>query len=231
MKEFDFLPEWYKGGRRRQISWRAQYAALGGIFVVMMVWNFIAGHSVSKAAAQLAQMVSEQTQAKNASLEFDKIKSQAEQIQEKANILEEIDSKIDVASVLAELSFLIDKKIVLSKVDFKAGKFANEQGVESGRGSLVRTARGNFGKKQILSLGGIRFQVTINGMAADVSKVAELVCRLEDSPYFRQVYPSFSRNIEIKMTTEVKSTDKLVTGSYGVSEFEIVCYLANYREK
>jgi Tfp pilus assembly protein PilN len=138
MKEFDFLPEWYKGGRRRQISWRAQYIALAGMFVVMVVWNFIAGHSVSKATAQLAEITSKQAEVKNASSEFDTIKNRAEQLRVKANILNEIDSKIDVASVLGELSFLIDRKIALKKVDFKAERFGEVQGTTTGRGSMVR---------------------------------------------------------------------------------------------
>jgi len=225
MKEFDFLPEWYKGGRRRQISWRAQYIALAGMFVVMVVWNFIAGHSVSKATAQLAEITSKQTEAKNASSEFDRIKNRAEQLRVKANILNEIDSKIDVASVLGELSFLIDRKIALKKVDFKAERFGDVQGTVTGRGSMVRAANSSFGRKQTLSFGDVRFKVIINGIAADASEVAELVCKLEDSPYFRQVYPSFSRN------TEVKTTGGPVVESYKVSEFEIVCYLANYREE
>ena len=225
MKEFDFLPEWYKGGRRQQISWRAQYIALAGMFVVMVVWNFIAGHSVSKATAQLAEVTQKQTEAKRASSEFDRTKSQAEQIRVKMNILKEIDSKIDVASVLGELSFLIDKKIALRRVDFKAERFGEAQGAKTGRGSMVRVAGSSFGRKQALSFGDVRFKVVINGIAADASEVAELVCKLEDSPYFRQVYPSFSRNIEVKITGGP------VADSYKVSEFEIVCYLANYREE
>jgi len=55
MKEIDFLPTWYRSSRRRQISYRTQYAGLVGIFVVMMVWNFIATHLLSKATAKLAQ--------------------------------------------------------------------------------------------------------------------------------------------------------------------------------
>jgi len=225
MKEFDFLPEWYKGGRRQQISWRAQYIALAGMFIVMVVWNFIAGHSVSKATAQLAEVTLKQTEAKKASSEFDRIKSQAEQIRVKTNILKEIDSKIDVASVLGELSFLIDRKIALRAVDFKAERFGKVQGAATGQGSLVRAASSGFGGKQKLSFGDVRFKVVINGIAADASEVAKLVCKLEDSPYFRKDYPSFSRN------TEVKTSGEPATESYKVSEFEIVCYLANYREE
>ncbi len=55
MKEIDFLPTWYKRGRRRQIGHRTKYVNLVGIFVVMTVWNFIATHLLAKATAKLAQ--------------------------------------------------------------------------------------------------------------------------------------------------------------------------------
>jgi len=47
---------------------------------------------------------------------------------------------------------------------------------------------------------------------------------LEDSPYFCQVIPSFSRNRRIRTERRVIGED------YQVSEFEIICYLANYSE-
>jgi len=65
----------------------------------------------------------------------------------------------------------------------------------------------------------------ISGVAADASNVAELLCRLEDSPYFQLVYPSFSRNRNIKTGTN------LAGENYQASEFEISCYLANYRQE
>ncbi len=225
MKEIDFLPEWYKSGRRRQISYRAQYVALGGIFVVIMVWNFIATHSISKATAELALGAERQAEAKNVSREFAGIKSQVTQLQKKAKSVEEIDSKIDVANVLAELSFLIDEKIVLGKVEFGAEKFANTQKGKANAGSTVRVARAKFGGKGAQLLGDVRFKIVISGIAADASNVAELICRLEDSPYFCQVIPSFSRSKKIKVGMNSAREDLQVT------EFEISCYLANYRQE
>ena len=226
MKEIDFLPEWYKSGRRRQISYRTQYVALAGIFIVMVVWNFITVHSLSKARAGLTQMAPRRAQAQRVSREFDKIKNQVTQLQKKAKILEEIDSKIDVASVLAEMSFLIDDKIVLSKVDFKAEKFEDKQGGKASgySGSAVRVAGGNFAAREAMSLGDVKFKVVINGIASDASDVAELICKLEDSPYFCLVYPSFSRNREIKVGKRPAGKN------FQVTEFEISCYLANYSE-
>ena len=222
MKEIDFLPEWYKSGRRRQIGYRAQLVGLGGIFVVMMVWSFFAVGSVSRAKAELVQMALSQGGQIGVSREFDRIRNLLKTAEERADVLEEIDSRIDVAGVLAEISFLIDKKVVLSRVEFCAERFVNEQAGRPNSVSVVRPARGNPGNKGGLSAGDVRFKVLISGVAADGSEVAKLICGLEDSPYFCQVYLSFSRNAELKA---------LPKENFQVSEFEISCYLANYRQE
>lgn len=223
MKEIDLIPKWYKRGRRRQISYRTQYAVLGGVFLVMVVWNFIAGYSISRAARELAQAESQIISAESSSREFARIESEVAQLKEKINILEEIDSKIDVASVLAEMSFLIDKNVVLSNVELKADSFTKNKGRQNS-GSAVRVASGNFGDNKAVLLGDVRFKIVISGVASDASDVAALICSLEDSPYFCQVIPSFSRNRKIK-------TGPLhIREDFEVSEFEISCELANYRQ-
>jgi len=224
MKEIDFLPKWYKSGRRRQISYRTQYASLAGIFVVMMVWNFAASHSLSKATAALAEAESKALVAESTSEEFDKLKGKVIQLQKQEKAIEEIESKIDVTSVLAEISFLIDKKIVLSKVDFIAEKLTDKQVRKLNSGSAIKATSGNFAGKETLPVGYAKFKVMISGVAADASDVAKLICRLEDSPYFRLVYPSFSRNRKIKAGSNQHGED------YQATEFEVSCYLANYEE-
>ncbi len=235
MKEIDFLPQWYKSSRQRQFSYHTQYVALAGIFVVIVVWNFTAAHSISRARAEFAQMTTRQIEAENVSAKLANLKSEVGNLRGKMRSIEEIDSKIDVASILAEMSFLIDERIVLSKVRFVAEKFANEQQTKPNIASAVRVASSD---RQALPTGNVRFKVMISGVAADASDVAALVCKLEDSPYFCSVIPLFSRNKQIQrgnnpvrsilISKEVvsKSTD-----IFRVSEFEISCYLANYREQ
>jgi len=244
MKEIDFLPEWYKSGQRRQVSYRTQYIALGGVFVVMVVWNFIATHSISKVRAQFAQMAIRQTQAEGLSVKLAELKSELRGLQEKAEFIEEIDSKIDVAGVLAEMSFLIDEKIVLSRVVFIAEKFEDKQrGELSARaGTVVSAVRTKLGEKRELPLGHVRFRVEIGGVAAEAKNVADLICRLEDSPYFCQVVPSFSRTDVINVAgnplfpsrtkgPNTKGSVRETRGNIQVSKFEISCYLANYRDQ
>jgi hypothetical protein len=245
MKEIDFLPEWYKSGKRREISYRTQYIALSGVIVVMIVWSFITARSISIAGAQLIQMQTRQTRAEGLSIKLCELKSKLRALEEKAESIEKIDSKIDVASVLAEMSFLIDKKVVLSKVEFIAEKIENKhQDKLAPIGSnIVRAAQGAMNSKQV-PLGDVRFRVVIGGVAADASDVGALIIMLEKSPYFCQVVPSFSRTTVItaagnpsfhsKIKNEntedaVQKDEKNI--QIQVSEFEISTYLANYREQ
>ena len=248
MKEIDFLPEWYKSGRRRQVSYRTQYIAIGGVFVVMVVWSFIATHSISQARAQSAQMATNQAQAEKVSVKVAELENEISVLRKNADSIEEIDSRIDVAGVLAELSFLIDEKIVLRKAEFTAEKFLDEQDVKSSPAAVVRVVQANLSNKKELPLGNIRFKVVIAGVAADASDVATLMCKLEDSPYFCQVVLAFSRGdaeIGIERASPsfnetdvaggtVKNTSRVrgsaVQSKIQVNEFEINCYLANYRE-
>ena len=223
MKEIDFLPEWYKSGRQRQVNYRAQVIGLGGVLVIMIVWSLIATHSISKAKADVEQRKAVQAEAENVSREFARIKSEVTGLQKKVKSMEEMDSKIDIASVLAEMSYLIDDNIVLSKVEFDSERFVDaQQGKASRRtNNVVRVAGGNFVGKGGLPLGDVRFKVVISGVAVDAGDIAELIGKLEESPYFCLVSPSFSKNRKMKVGTGE---------NFQVSEFEISCYLANYRE-
>jgi len=224
VKEIDFLPEWYKSGRKRQVGYRTQVIGLGGVLVIMIVWNFVTNHSISKAKAEVEQRKAMQADAESVSREFAGIKSEVTGLQKKVKSVEEMDSKIDVANVLAEVSFLIDDNIVLSQLEFNAESFVDGQGGKASRrtAAAAGAAGRNFVGKGAPPLGDVRFKVVIRGVASDASDIADLICKLEESPYFFLVYPSFSRNKKMNVGTGK---------DFQVSEFEIGCYLANYREK
>lgn len=235
MKEIDFLPEWYKNSRRRQFGYRTQYVALAGILAVMFAWNFTTAHSISKARAEIAQLQTQKAQADVTSAQLDKIKNQLTGFQKKLKSVEQIDSRIDIAAVLAEMSFLIDEKIVLGKLQFIAEKVEDSSPEIPNTNFAVRVA--SLANKQAPPLGDVRFKIVITGVAADAGDVAALICRLEDSPYFYQVIPSYSRNKPIKPATEqTEKTPDPKKGlqkpkeSFQASEFEISCYLANYQQ-
>jgi Tfp pilus assembly protein PilN len=250
MKEIDFLPEWYKNGRRRQVSYRTQYIALGGVFVIMIVWSFITTHSISQARAQVARMETNQAQIKKVSTELAGIEDEIRILRNNAESIEQIDSRIDVADVLGEMSYLIDDSIVLQKVELVAEKLTNEleAGNTQNTGTVVRAVRAKSNNTKGLPLGKVRFKVVLSGIAADASDVAALMCKLEDSPYFCQVVLSYSRGDAKIMvqnmpslsreTTDGEKKDKDKSGvketrnrsEIQVNEFEINCYLANYRQ-
>jgi len=248
MKEIDFLPEWYKSGRRRQISYRTQYTILGGIFVAMMVWNFITSYSISKAKAQVVQMATKQTQAEKVSAKLAELINEMNTFHKREALVERIDSRINVTGVLAEISYLIDERIVLSKIELISEKFVDRQDKESFRqvAGVVRAVQSDFAARGELPIGDVRFKVLITGVAADASDVAALICKLENSPYFCQVVLSYSRNTYIEARnsgtlrlqkdqsqelSDTRRDNRKFEGNIRVSNFEINCYLANYREQ
>jgi len=249
MKDIDFLPEWYKSDVRREISYRTQYIALGGIFLVMAVWSLTASSSISKARAEFVDMAAMESRARSVSKDLAELENQLSTLRKKIGSMEEIDSRIDVTAVLGELSFLIKKDIVLSNVEFIAEKFKNEKTEKDSKqaGAIVRAARVRNQQKQKLPLGNVRFRVVIAGIAVNGRAVADLIRELEKSPYFFQVKPSFSRSTELQIdntasadsatatdvagrTSEMRNTTSGGSKSLEASEFEIICYLANYRK-
>ncbi|KPK40621.1 MAG: hypothetical protein AMJ65_10455 [Phycisphaerae bacterium SG8_4] len=232
MKDIDFLPEWYKNGVRREVSYRTQYMALGGVFLVMVVWSFVATRSIAKARAEFDDMSAMHTQAEKVSAELAVIQNKLKSSKKKVEYTEQIDSRIEVAGVLGEMSFLIEKSIVVNKVELVAEKFPDKKQdkASAGGSAVVRAVRIKVDKNQRLPLGQVRFKVVVGGVAADASDVAALICKLEDSPYFCQVVLSFSRSAEVNVESILsKSGSRPDAGAnITVSEFEIHCYLANY---
>ena len=238
MKEIDFLPSWYKSNRRQQITYRAQYVALAGIFVLMLVSNFVTNKSISRAQGQHVNIQPMEAAAKKVSIEYGKIASEIATLKKKADILKDIDSRVNVGDVLAELSFLVGKKIVLTKVELTAEKFQNPQTSNTSTGFAVRPAGADSGGKEELLIGDVKFKVVLGGVAAGASGVGEFVCRLEGSPYFCSVYPAFTRNKQIKIAAasavQAQNAGRISREQeegIQVNEFEIGCYLANFTEK
>jgi hypothetical protein len=214
----------------------------------MMVWSLVATHSISQAQAELAEMATKHGQAENVAAELAGLENGLRELRTRVQSMREIDSRIDVASILAELSFLMDEGVVLSRVELIAEKFVRKQQAEPSQsaGTVVRAVQAKPGDKKEMLAGNVRFKVVIAGVAADASDVGVLMCKLEDSPYFCQVILAFSRDIEITNRTtpspsaaanaseapaETKTGAPEGGPSIQASEFEINCYLANYREQ
>jgi hypothetical protein len=72
----------------------------------------------------------------------------------------------------------------------------------------------------------------LTGVAAHPADVPDLVCKLEASPYFQRVQPSFYGSTRVPGGTRPAPGPQEggAVKTQGVTEFEIVCYLANYRD-
>jgi len=226
VKEIDFLPEWYKSGRRRKNNYRVQYVILGVLFFVLLGIDVCMMNKANKLQNDFLQLQSKAQQSVTVSQEYSRLENVLKSVKAKANLLNRINSHIRTSQVLAELSYLVDEGILLGNVVFDSediGDQASKRNKAAGR--IIRLSGSNNTSDENEHLRPVRFKVIINGLASESSKVADLVCKLEESPYFFQVIPSYSRNIELKVG------DRNSSQKYKVSEFEISCYLANYNRQ
>ncbi len=217
MKEIDFLPQWYKAGQKRQVSYRRQHAAVIVILSALTLWGFVTSYSVSRAQAKVGRMEDEFAQSVTVSNEYNILRAKVDKLKRKEAILKELEPRLDCSAILAELSYLGTEGVI-----FKSVKIEPESYVRSGSsraGGSVRLASrfvSGQGQEDPFPEDNIRYKVIIQGIARDATNVADMISRLETSEYFRSVVPGFSRNKDLKnvMTTE----------------FSIDCFIANYSE-
>jgi Tfp pilus assembly protein PilN len=232
VKELDFLPQWYKADKRRQLHVRRQYVALVGVFLAMMIFNVTEIHRAGKAAAKAASLENRRVGAEAVVHEFNKLTQQLNEVKTRAKLVEQMDSRIDVAALLAEMSHAIGDAIVLRKLEIRAEPFRPAEEKEQAKGSVVRLAGRAAGPEKNLPLGRVKFRIVLSGVAAHPTDVPDLVCKLEASPYFQRVQPSFYGNTRVPGGTKPAPGPQEggAVKTQGVTEFEIVCYLANYKD-
>jgi len=239
MKEIDFLPEWYKEGKRQRQHVRRQYMVLVVAFMTMVGYNVTATHRITRASAELAQLEGLRVEAEIACQEFNTVTKDLSQVREKAALIERIDSKINMAAVLAEMSHILGETVVLSRVDFVAEPFADDDKASHPSDTGVRVADGKKDVSRATLVGSVRFRIVLTGVAVSPADVAALVSRLDDSSYFDRVHASFWRSGKVqtggksvgaapKAQAGVASAGE--AGGLDVTEFEVVCCLANYEE-
>jgi hypothetical protein len=237
VKDIDFLPEWYKEKYRRRMHMRHQYVVLAGLVCAMILYNVIATHRINTASAGIDRLDDQRRMAEQVIFEFDTVNRHFNEHQAKADLVAQMDSKIDISAVLAELSHIIGGRVVLSRLEFISEALASTK-YSSPSGTVVRLVGGS-GDGKSGPLGDVRFRIVMTGVAANASDVGDLACRLEESPYFRQVIPSVPRSSKIEVPASVpissgsRSDDAAknpAKEALQVSEFEITCYLANYEE-
>jgi len=210
MKEIDFLPDWYRQGRMQERKHREFYIALGLIVFIMFVWSAFANGRVAIVKARNATLQNARLIQARSEEEYSTAEKEYQQLKVKSDVLKSVGSRIVVSNILAELTYLLDGRVVLKKIEIKAEPFEykdNQTGIRT-----VSTAAPGQGSSFEKSE---RFKIVLAGFAADATEVAEIINRLEQSDYFFQIVPGYSRNVTI--------------GEYQASEFEISCYLANFK--
>ncbi|MCK5172521.1 MAG: hypothetical protein KAR47_03970 [Planctomycetes bacterium] len=213
MKEIDFIPEWYKTGKRRKVNYHRQYAVIGVVFLFMMVWSFAAGRSLAAAKAQIGWIENFLSANSSVGAEYNSLQAELASLRGKTDVLEKLDNRTDISSIIAELAFLTGDNIVLGSLDLHVEKF-HDPAANKARQGIVLVGRSE--KADLVIEEDMVLKVVVAGVAANASNVAQLISRLESSSYFCRIIPGFSRTKEIKESM--------------VTEFEISCYVANFVE-
>lgn len=237
MKDIDFLPEWYKEGKRRRLHMRRQYAVLTVVFLTMMTYNLTAEHRIARASAQMARLEDQRVEAEEVLREFNRISRVLGAHKAKAEAIRRIDSRIDLAAVLAEISHIVEERVILSRVEFIAEPVARTDTKKTGgSGSAVRAASKTTDASKTVPWGDARFRIVLAGAAVESGDVTTLVCKLDESAYFKKVNLSWSRPGRISISPAAGKPMPNATNRTAaremlqVSDFEITCYLANYEE-
>ncbi len=228
MKDLDFLPEWYKDRRRRHSMVRRQYIALAAIFLGMMTFNLTAMHRATRVAADLTRHADRQMSAEAVVHEFDRVTKELSQMKTKADLIHRIDTRFDVAAILAEISHVVDESVVLSRIDLIAEPIARAENPGRGKGAKGRGAAKS--EEPPMPLGDAKLRIVLGGVSLDSVSVTNLVCRLDESPYFQRVTPTLYDKVKVPLQPPSGAAGVKASEMLDVTSFEITCYLANYAE-
>ena len=217
MKELDFLPHSYKKSRKWQISIRNRYLAIVGVVVLLVGWNVAIVRDISNINSRNNSMESQMESAMRATQEHEDLRRKLNILENQKAVLQSLNSTGDIVGIFGELSYLLSQNIVLNKVAFEQEPLnQSRNGDEYKLAGAGHSAVGD-------AVEPVRYKISIQGIAASAGDVADFIRRMERSAYFTTVYPAYSRNKSIS-----PAGDK---NKFEVSEFEIACYLANYKEK
>ncbi len=226
MKEIDLLPEWYKKDKKRKLDYRKQYALLAFCVVALFSVSFLLESTVSKASANLSSLKQRAKNARITAKGFEELNQEVEQLQKKANILDYINPRISISNVLAEISYLVDDNVAFNNLEFYAEILSQKyENKKNDKKYVVRLENKKANRKNISLFGDVRYKILVSGIAADAGNVADLICALDESPYFTQVTPLYSRHKMLNLTGNLRN-EKLE-----ITEFELRLYLANYQKK
>ena len=219
MKEIDFIPSWYKATLKRKRSYHRQYLLLSVLFALMMAWSFIVGSHVSSVKAEVEDMRQASDQAKKRVDQALSLESEIAALQVQSTILETITPRTDISAVLAELSYLAGENVMLSNLSIEKETLKAAAKQDAKAAATQKVTIGAVDKtKNDTSVSGLpsRKKIVLSGIAASPADAARMLARLENSVYFEEVAPVFSKARKVK--------------DHDVTEFEIRCYVADYKQ-
>jgi Tfp pilus assembly protein PilN len=216
MNELDFLPDWYRAGRRRKQRHHRHYVLFGLIVALLAGWSFMLGRSVAGLKAQNRQIESVLKDGQQSLQSALALQSQIDRLSRQNDILAALTPRTAVSVILGELSHCVNPRIIFNRVVLNQEPIKEAQDPPSASETGVIRIGGSA-KQTSPSVVPTRPQQTalrLSGIAADAADAAQLIEHLENSAYFKAVAPAFSRAKTIDNKT--------------VTEFEIVCAVADY---
>lgn len=209
MKEIDFLPKWYKTGKRRRVNYRRQYMIIAGIFITLIAWSFSADISMSIVNAQVEMMHDSLRNNQQIASRYIDLQALVSDLQRKSDVLDKLDTGVKISDALGELSYLAGENIIFTELDYRGEVFKSESTPSQ---SSVRLKTESSANKDSMPSENMRFKLVLKGVASNAADVTAFIARLEESDYLCQVIPGILKNI--------KDTS--------AADFEISCYIANY---
>jgi len=211
MKEIDFIPEWYRTGRRRRVSYHRQYTMISCLFIALVAWSYSAGGFLTAAKGSVEGTRSLLEASEPFAREYAALKEEIRVLEETAQVLERIRVRTPLDAILAELSYLISERVILSRLEIVSEPLRQETG--KGREAVVLAKRPE-GDDAVLPAADTHTKLIMVGIAADAGDAAALIAALEQSNFFSRIIPGYSRSKDVR--------------GHRATEFQITAHVADY---
>lgn len=214
MKDIDFIPSWYHENRQRRNWYFRRYVTILVVTGVWMIGNLIAGGIISRAYADLDSLRSSYEQGLKKVELARKLESRLTTLIRQSRMLQQLRPRTEISPVLAELSVCIGDRVSLTDLSLVQAPLETSESSRPAGSAAVQIRSGSGPSAAAMTYTDTVIRIKLAGIAADGAEVAALISRLEESAYFIQVVPVFSKNQSRFETT--------------VTEFEIHCVVADF---
>ena len=211
--ELDFIPSWYHEKRQRRNWYVRRYMVIAVITGLWIVGNLFSGRFISKAYADLGVLRETYEKGLRNVIQVRHLQERLSVLNRQSQILHQLRPRTPVSPVLAELSRCIGGRVVLTELSLVQtpleARSASSQKTPAAQAKPAGSPKNDWrtGADTVL-------RIRLVGFAVDGAEVASLICRLEESEYFTEVIPVYSKN-QTRFGTSA-------------AEFEIQCVLADF---